>query len=150
MFSLIFQLIKLKFYWKKHFTIVFHDFFKIMLSFSLKAYQWVIAKSGKTNSLLVGNTAKGRISKRVLQEKKTRQIFRKRNISFLLIRTHVCLSGDKICSFFGKSGGLFFFVTPVLRLTLLAYCQWNHWESYWANIEEVLYLHTFTDRTRCK
>ena len=108
MFSLIFKLIKLKFYWKKHFTIVFHDFFKIMLSFSLKAYQWVIAKSGKTNSLLVGNTAKGRISKRVLQEKKTRQIFRKRNISFLLIRTHVCLPGDKICSFFGKSGGLFF------------------------------------------
>ena len=83
-------------------------FLKIMLSFSLKAYQRVIAKSGKTNSLLVGSTVKGRISKRVLQENKTRQIFRKRNISFLLIRTHVCLSGDKICSFFGKSGGLFF------------------------------------------
>ena len=38
---------------------------------------------GKTNSnarwkQIVGNKAKGRISKRVLQENKTRQIFRKR------------------------------------------------------------------------
>ena len=36
---------------------------------------------------LVGNKAKGRISKRVFQEKKTRKIFRKTKISYPLIRT---------------------------------------------------------------
>ena len=36
---------------------------------------------------LVGNKAKGRISKQVFQENKARQIFRKTNISYLLIRT---------------------------------------------------------------
>ena len=35
----------------------------------------------------VGNKAKGRISKRVLQKNKSRQIFRKTNISYPLIRT---------------------------------------------------------------
>ena len=35
----------------------------------------------------VGNKAKGRISKQVFQEYKARQIFRKRNISYPLIRT---------------------------------------------------------------
>ena len=41
----------------------------------------------------VGNKAKGRISKRVFQENKARQIFRKRNISYPLIRTHVRMRG---------------------------------------------------------
>ena len=36
---------------------------------------------------LVGNKAKGRISKRVFQENKARQIFRKTNILYPLIRT---------------------------------------------------------------
>ena len=36
---------------------------------------------------LVGNKAKGRISKQVFQENKARQIFRKTNISYPLIRT---------------------------------------------------------------
>ena len=36
---------------------------------------------------LVGNKAKGRISKRVFQENKARQIFRKTSISYPLIRT---------------------------------------------------------------
>ena len=35
---------------------------------------------------IVGNKAKGRISKRVLQESKACQNFRKTNISYLLIR----------------------------------------------------------------
>ena len=35
----------------------------------------------------VGNKPKGRISKRVFQENKVRQIFRKTNISYPLIRT---------------------------------------------------------------
>ena len=39
---------------------------------------------------LVGNKAKGRISKWVFQENYTRQIFRKTNISYPLIRTRTC------------------------------------------------------------
>ena len=39
---------------------------------------------------LVGNKAKGRISKRVFQKKKARQIFRKTNIFYPLIRTSTC------------------------------------------------------------
>ena len=35
---------------------------------------------------IVGSKAKGRISKRVLQENKARQIFQKTNISYPLIR----------------------------------------------------------------
>ena len=36
---------------------------------------------------IIGNKAKGRISKRVFQENKARQVFRKTNISYPLIRT---------------------------------------------------------------
>ena len=36
------------------------------------------------------NKAKGRISKRVFQENKARQVFRKTNISYPLIRTRTC------------------------------------------------------------
>ena len=39
---------------------------------------------------LIGNKAKGRISKRRYQENKARQIFRKTNISYPLIRTPMC------------------------------------------------------------
>ena len=39
------------------------------------------------NNNFVGNKTKGRISKRVFQENKARQIFRKTNISYPLIRT---------------------------------------------------------------
>ena len=39
---------------------------------------------------IVGNKVKGRISKLVFQENKARQIFRKTNISYLLIRTRTC------------------------------------------------------------
>ena len=38
----------------------------------------------------VGNKGEGRISKWVFQENKARQIFRKLNISYSLIRTHTC------------------------------------------------------------
>ena len=43
-----------------------------------------------TTKQFVGNKAKERISKRVFQESKARQNFRKTNISYLLIRTPVC------------------------------------------------------------
>ena len=39
---------------------------------------------------LIGNKAKGRISKWLLQENRARQIFRKTNISYPLIRTLTC------------------------------------------------------------
>ena len=39
---------------------------------------------------IVNNKAKGRISKRVLQENKARQIFRETNISYHMIRTRAC------------------------------------------------------------
>ena len=38
----------------------------------------------------VGNKTKGRISKRVFQENKARQIFRKANISYPLVQTRTC------------------------------------------------------------
>ena len=41
----------------------------------------------------VGNKAEGRISKRVFQENKVRQIFRKTNIFYPLIRTHRRIRG---------------------------------------------------------
>ena len=39
------------------------------------------------NSKVVGNKAKGQLSRRVFQENKVRQIFQKTNISHPLIRT---------------------------------------------------------------
>ena len=39
---------------------------------------------------IIGNKAKGRISKQVFQENKARQIFRKTNISYSLTRTRTC------------------------------------------------------------
>ena len=65
----------------------------------------------------IGNKTKGRISKRVLQEK-ARQIFGKTNISYVLIRTP---TEDKKCSFFGKFGVLCFLETSVLRFGLSPY-----------------------------
>ena len=58
------------------------------------------------------------ISKQVLQENKARQIFRKPNISYPLIRTrtYACVSG-------GKFGRLYFLVTPFPRFDLLPYCR---------------------------
>ena len=65
-----------------------------------------------------GNKAKGRISKRVFQENKAREIFRKTNISYPATHTYVFVSGGKKCSFFGTVGVLFL-ETPVLRSALL-------------------------------
>ena len=66
-------------------------------------------------SCFVSNKVKGQISKRVFQEKKPRQIFRKTNISYSLIRTR-----GKKYSIFGKFDGLCFLETPVLRFTLVS------------------------------
>ena len=62
---------------------------------------------------VVGNKAKGRISKRVFQESKACQNFRETNISY------VCVSGGKKCFFLENFGMLCFLETPVLRFALL-------------------------------
>ena len=46
---------------------------------------WILS-----HHIFVGNKAKGRISKGVFQENKARQIFRKTNFSYPLIRTRTC------------------------------------------------------------
>ena len=50
----------------------------------------VTLRKNYENFIFVGDKAKGQISKRVFQENKARQIFRKTNISNPLIRTHAC------------------------------------------------------------
>ena len=66
-----------------------------------------------------GNKVKGRISKRVLQENKASQIFRKTNTYPPGTHTCFCVSGGKKCSFLGKFGVLYFLVTPVYRFAFL-------------------------------
>ena len=78
----------------------------------------------------VGNKAKERISKRVFQENKARQIFRKINISYPLIRARTCVSGGKKCLFFGKFGVLCFLETPILRFALLPYYRWAIYRNF--------------------
>ena len=65
----------------------------------------------------VGNKTKRRILKRVFQENKARQLFRKTNISYVYV------SGGKKRSFFAKFGVLCFLETHVLRFAFLPYHQ---------------------------
>ena len=65
----------------------------------------------KLASHIVGNKAKGRISKRVSQENKARQIFTKRTCFI----PYVCVSRGKKCWFFGKSDVLSFALLPYYR-----------------------------------
>ena len=66
--------------------------------------------------IIVGNKAKGRISKQVLQENKARQIFGRTNISYRLIRTK-----------FGVSCCL---ETPILRFAPFPYYRGYMESSY--------------------
>ena len=69
----------------------------------------------------VGNKAKGRISKRVLQENKAPNF--PENEHFLPSDTHtyVCVLGGKKCLLFGKFGVVYFLATTVFRFTFLPY-----------------------------
>ena len=68
----------------------------------------------------VGGKAKGWISKCVFQKNRVRQMFRKTNILWPLIRTHTCAyQGVRNIRSFRKFGVLCFLETPVLRFTLL-------------------------------
>ena len=74
----------------------------------------------------VGNKAKGQILKRVFQENKPRQIFRKTNISYYLIRTRTYQMCKK-CLFLGKFGVLCFLKHPI-------------WDSpFWLITDDVQY-----------
>ena len=79
-------------------------------------------ETGVFTVLIVSNTAKGRISKLVLQENRARQIFQKKQ-TFLIPWAHsyVCASEGKKCFLFGKFSLLCFLVTPVLRFAILPY-----------------------------
>ena len=80
---------------------------------------------------VVGNRAKGRISKRVLQENKSSQLFGKTK-HFLPsdIHTCVCVSWGKTSSFFRTFYVLCFLLIPVLRFALLPYCRRSITEEY--------------------
>ena len=76
--------------------------------------------TGRKHPQIVGNKAKGLITKRVFQESKARHNFRKTNISYPPnTHTYVCVSGGKKCLFFRNFGKLCFIETPVLRFALL-------------------------------
>ena len=79
---------------------------------------------------IVGNKAKGRISKRVFQENKAHQIFRKTNISYHTKTHHAKFSEKRTllnkCMFFGKFGVLCFLETTVLRFALWPYYRRYH------------------------
>ena len=63
---------------------------------------------------IVGNKAKGPISKWEFEENRACQIFRKTDISYPLdTHTYVYVSGGKKHMFFGKFGVLCFLETPV-------------------------------------
>ena len=102
-------------------------------------------------SKIVGNNAKGRISKRVFQENKACQIFRKMNISYpLIISTRTCAHQGVRNVRFSKFGVFCFLETPVLRFVLLPYyrqivnaelckhCELNNKKKYFAQIMEIL------------
>ena len=99
--------------------------FNLILSFE---YFWkilflvcVLFKSTFTGSksIIFGSKTKGWISKRVFQENKAHQIFRK-NEHFLRpdTDTYVCVSGGKKCLFFGKIGVICFLEAPVIKFAL--------------------------------
>ena len=78
--------------------------------------------SSSQNHCIVGIKVKGWISKRVFQENKARQIFRKTNISYPLIRTRTsAYQGVRNVRFSKNSACFRFLETPVLRFALLPY-----------------------------
>ena len=77
---------------------------------------------------IVGNKAKGRISKRVFEESKARENFRKTNILF-----------------FGNFGVLCFLQTPVLRFALLPYYLLQP-GGFRSNLPTTSLLHSFEFR----
>ena len=76
----------------------------------------------------IGNKTKGRVSRRMFQENKARQIFRKTNISFPLIRTGAIIvrfSENQTCFVFLKRP---FVLLWRLKTTLLRLCCFLEWQ----------------------
>ena len=89
-----------------------------------------------TGSYIVGNKAKGRMSKLVIQENKTRQISEKRTFLTPGAHTHVCVSDAHIreCirgkSFFEKSGVLCFLKKFLMVLQSTALSKTNPYSDF--------------------
>ena len=76
-----------------------------------------------STSIFVGNIANGRISKRVFQENKSRQIFRKTNISYPLICTR----------------------TWVKKLACFIFLKHPYWDSLFCLFTDHFWIHNLTD-----
>ena len=76
--------------------------------------------------MFVGNKAKGWISKRVFQESKACQKFRKTNIAYLLIRTRTCAYQGVINVCFSEI------------LACFAFLKHTFWDSHFCLITDVL------------
>ena len=101
-------------------------------------YHEIMVLSG---SLIVGNKPKVRISKRVFQEKKARQIFRKTKISYPLIRTRTCAYQRlRNCGFSENLACFVFLKHPFWDSTLFVITDvmlwWNRFKKVelWCNI----------------
>ena len=115
--------------WKWKFNLIFistqfsemHGILRVKVRQNiLGRYSWIGLNSGFYQFFC--NKAKWWISKRVFPENKARQIFRKMNISYPLIRTCTYeYQGVRNVDFFWKFGVLCFLETPVLRFTVLPY-----------------------------
>ena len=81
-------------------------------------YFSVLPSPSLSETKFVGNKAKGRMAKRVLQGKKLSE---KRTFLTPDTYKHVCTPGGKKYSFFGKFDVLCFLVKLALRFTLLPY-----------------------------
>ena len=97
----------------------------------IKRKLWKKSSSGKR--YCVGNEAKGRISKWVLQENKARQIFRKSNISYPLIHTRTrAYQGVRNVRFSENLACFVFLKHPLLDspfCLITVYCEKFKWHA---------------------
>ena len=88
-----------------------------------KVLKWVGTSS--FHEILISSVVKQKCksdTKRVIQEKKAREIFRKTNIFYPLIHIRACVYRVKKCLYFEKFGVFGFLVIPALRFILLPCC----------------------------
>ena len=78
---------------------------------------------------LVGNKAKERISKRVFQENKARQIFRKTNISYPLIRARTCAYQGLRKVRFSENLAYFVFLKTRFEVHPFGLLPTNNWKN---------------------
>ena len=95
---------------------------RVCCSEPIKWCHVVVSTLGNKISQAVGNKAKGRISKQVFQEKNRRQIFRKTNIFYPLIRTrnYLCFAVFYVAVWMTR----FLLFHGIYLLTLVPELQW--------------------------